>query len=265
MSLLAIAVYSNHAMNIPLIIGHRGASHDAPENTLGAFHLAFEQGADGIEGDFRLTRDGQIVCIHDATLQRTAGVELQVAKATFDDLRQLDVGRWKGERWAGEQIPTLGDVFAVAPPGKLFFMEVKCGAEIVPPLQQQLAKHGLPLDQFVLISFHDEVIAAAKRAIPGLKACLIVGYRQNSAGTWMPGAATILQHIRDCQADGLNTQANLEVVTTEFLAPFRQAGLQLHSWTIDTLEIALPLCRAGIQSLTSNRPGALRAELARAE
>ena len=65
------------------LIAHRGASHDAPENTLAAFRLAWEQGADGIEGDFRLSRDGEIICLHDATTRRTAGIDLVVADATL--------------------------------------------------------------------------------------------------------------------------------------------------------------------------------------
>ncbi|MFV2065815.1 MAG: glycerophosphodiester phosphodiesterase family protein, partial [Pirellulales bacterium] len=98
-----------------LIVGHRGASHDAPENTLAAFQLAWQRGADGVEGDFYLTSDGHIVCIHDADTERVAGEKLIVAESTLADLRQLDVGAWKGERWRGEKIPTLEEVLATVP------------------------------------------------------------------------------------------------------------------------------------------------------
>src|SRR6185369_848081 len=90
----------------PMLIAHRGASRDAPENTLAAFRLAWQQGADGIEADFRLTRDGRVVCLHDASTGRTAGVDLAVAEASLEELKRLDVGGWKGARWAGERIPT---------------------------------------------------------------------------------------------------------------------------------------------------------------
>ncbi|MDA1056051.1 MAG: glycerophosphodiester phosphodiesterase family protein, partial [Planctomycetota bacterium] len=79
-----------------LIIAHRGGSHDAPENTLAAFRLAFEQGADGIEGDFYLTRDNRIVCIHDADTKRVADKTLVVAESSLAELKRLDVGSWKG-------------------------------------------------------------------------------------------------------------------------------------------------------------------------
>ena len=88
-----------------LIIAHRGASHEAPENTLAAFRLAWEEQADGIEGDFYLTSDGQIVCIHDKTTKRVAPKqpELTVAKSTLKQLRSLDVGSWKNPRYAAER------------------------------------------------------------------------------------------------------------------------------------------------------------------
>src|SRR5512140_286258 len=79
-----------------LIIGHRGASRDAPENTLESFRLAWEQGADGIEADFRLTADGRIVCMHDETTGRTTGVNLNIADTALKELRRLDAGLWKG-------------------------------------------------------------------------------------------------------------------------------------------------------------------------
>src|ERR1700686_17426 len=100
------------------LIAHRGASHDAPENTLAAFRLAWEAGADGIEGDFRLTRDGEIVCIHDPTTGRPAGVGLSVADTTLACLRELDVGALHGARWIGERIPPIQEVIATVPPGK---------------------------------------------------------------------------------------------------------------------------------------------------
>ena len=95
---------------MPQIIAHRGASADAPENTLAAFRLGWEQDADGIEGDFRLSADGRIVCIHDDDTQRVAGSRLVVSETSYNDLHALDVGRWKGEQWRGERIPSLAEV-----------------------------------------------------------------------------------------------------------------------------------------------------------
>ena len=120
------------------IIAHRGSSFLAPENTRAAASLAWQEGADAVEGDFRLSRDGQIVCIHDDTLKRTAGVDRRVSELSLDELRQLDVGSWKAPQFTGERIATLDEMLATVPPGKRFYVEVKCGAEIVPELARHL-------------------------------------------------------------------------------------------------------------------------------
>src|SRR3954454_13113161 len=100
------------------IIGHRGAASDAPENTLASFRLAWEQQADAIECDVRLSKDVHIVAIHDAETKRTAGVDVAVVDQTLAELRRLDVGRWKDERFAGEPIPTLAEILTTVPVGK---------------------------------------------------------------------------------------------------------------------------------------------------
>ena len=90
------------------IVAHRGASADAPENTVPAFQLAWERGADRIEGDFFLTSDGVIVCFHDKTTKRLGGGNLKVSSTPYQQLRALDVGAWKDPKWKGTRIPTLG-------------------------------------------------------------------------------------------------------------------------------------------------------------
>src|SRR4029453_13086438 len=91
----------------PLVLGHRGASADAPENTLAAFRLARAQGADGVELDVRRCATGEVVVIHDGDARRTAGAPLRIAEAPLAALRALDAGAWKGERFRGERIPLL--------------------------------------------------------------------------------------------------------------------------------------------------------------
>ncbi|MEX0742204.1 MAG: glycerophosphodiester phosphodiesterase family protein, partial [Phycisphaeraceae bacterium] len=102
-----------------------GASHDAPENTLPAFELAWEQGADAIEGDFHLTSDGKIVCIHDFDTQRVSGSERIVKSSTLEELRALDAGAWLDPKWKDIRMPTFAEVAATVPAGKMFYIEVK--------------------------------------------------------------------------------------------------------------------------------------------
>jgi len=95
----------------PIIFAHRGASAYAPENTIAAFELAIEQGADAIELDVKLSADGQVVVIHDPTVDRTTGAHGRVKDMTLEELRALDAGSFFSEKFKGEKIPTLEEVF----------------------------------------------------------------------------------------------------------------------------------------------------------
>jgi glycerophosphoryl diester phosphodiesterase len=246
----------------PLIIAHRGASHDAPENTLAAFRLAWEQDADGIEADFYLTKDGRVACIHDDTTKRTAGVELGVADTTFDELRRLDVGSWKGERWAGERIPSIEEVFATVPKGKRVYVEIKCGPEIVPAVRRAYENSGLSGSQVVVISFKESVISAVKRTMPNVKAIWLVAYRKDDGtGQWTPTISEIIPRLRACKADGIGTEARREVVTDEFVRELRRSKFEFHTWTVDNPATARYFRALAVQSITTNRPAFLREQL----
>jgi glycerophosphoryl diester phosphodiesterase len=122
----------------PIIVAHRGASKLAPENTIAAFELAWDQGADAIEGDFLLTADGEIVCIHDKNTKRVAKSNFTVEDSTLNELLQLDVGAWMGNKWSETRIPTISQVFATIPSDKLIYIEIKCGSEIISKLFEEL-------------------------------------------------------------------------------------------------------------------------------
>src|SRR5262245_50144766 len=166
------------------IIAHRGSSLLAPENTLAAAQLAWQEGADGVEGDFRITKDGHIVCVHDASLKRTAGIDRRVADCTLDELRAYDVGRWKGEEFTGQRIPTLEEMLGAVPPGKRFFVEVKCGLEILDELARVIECCGLSR-QIVLICLHPGVIQQIKSRIPQCLAYWVVDFKATPSGLWI--------------------------------------------------------------------------------
>ncbi len=243
------------------IIAHRGASHDAPENTLAAFRLAWEQGADGIEGDFRLTRDGEIICLHDPTTRRTAGRNLAVAEATLAQLRGLDAGAWKGEEWAGERIPTLREVIATVPQGKRLFIELKDGPEILLPLAAILAEPGLMPDRAVILSFDAEVVAQARKLLPEVKALWVTDYRRDwICGGWAPPIGEVIQTLERTGASGLASQAR-RFIDEVFVQALHDAGMEFHVWTVDWPVSAARFIRFGTDSITTNRPGWLRARL----
>ena len=245
-------------MASPLIIAHRGASFDAPENTLTAFNLAFAQGADGIEADFRLSGDDEIVCIHDATTGRTADANLHIASHSLAELSCLDFGGWKSARWQGERIPTLAEVLAILPVSKKFFIEIKCGAEIIPPLRKLLTTTVIASEQLCFLTFNPALLAALKGAFPTIKSCLNVEYhRTGLVGAWQPSAEELLRILSNCGADGLSSQAH-HCIDADFVERLRSSGNELHIWTVDFLADARHYQTLGVDSLMSNRPGFLR-------
>lgn len=243
----------------PLIIGHRGASRQAPENTLASFRLAFEQGADGIEADFRLTRDGEIVCLHDDGALRTAGADLRAAEATLAELRRLDCGAWKGAVWAGERIPTLAEVLSALPAGKMLFIELKSGAEIVAPLARLLAGCAVPAAQVRLLSFDATLIRLLKERLPAYRACWLTDYRFR--GAWRPSVREVLEILKESRADGLASR-DRAALDLPLVRALRELALELHVWTVDAVPAARRLCALGVDSIMTNRPGWLAGSLA---
>lgn len=248
---LSLALFSGHVvLGKPLIVAHRGASFDAPENTLPAFELAWEKGADAIEGDFLLTKDNQIVCIHDKTTKRLSEQNLVVAESTLEQLKTLDVGSWKNEKYAGTPMPTLSEVFATVPDGKNIFIEIKCGPEIIPYLVKEIQESDLKTDQVRMICFNEEVIKAFKKTMPDYKAYWLSGFKKKN-GSWKPSLEEVLFILQDCKADGLDSQ---HTIPPEFSKAVLSAGFEWHAWTINDVETAKRLANRDIYSVTTDRP-----------
>lgn len=254
--LLAVATAQN-------IVAHRGASFDAPENTLAAFELAFEQGADGVEGDFYLSSDGEIVCCHDKDTQRTAGVKHVISQTPLKVLRSLDVGSWKNEKFRGERMPTFAEVADAIPAGKKFIIELKTGPEIVAPLKDALAKTDLEDEQILIICFNEQTIAECKRLLPDLKCHWLTDYKQDAKTCeWKPSLAEVLATLERSHADGLGTQAEMKHVDAEFLESLCEEGhCEFHVWTVDKPKVARFYRELKPWGITTNRPGWLRKKL----
>jgi len=249
-----------------MIIGHRGASHDAPENTLAAFQEAWAQGADGIEGDFYFTRDNKIVCIHDNDTQRTSTAKLVIRESTLSQLQKLEFGAWKSPKFAGEPIPTFADVLGCVPPGKTFVIELKTGPEIVPLLHRELEAAEVDLQQLLIIAFDANTIAKCKELLPDVRAHWLTGYKRDKpTGQVHPTVDEIAATLAACRADGLGTHGDRSIVTPEFIASLRQHGMrEFHVWTIDSPEDAQYFQALGAVGITTNRPQFIRAALPKA-
>ena len=245
------------------IIAHRGASHDAPENTVAALKLAWQQNADAAEFDVYLTRDGQVVVMHDKDTERTAGVKKVVADCTLAELRTLDVGKWKDPKFAGERVPTLAEMLATVPAGKKVFVEVKCGPEIVPTLVRGLKASKLEPERTPVISFNADVIAAVKKAQPDLPAYWLVSLKENKKKkTPPPTAEEAIAKAREINADGLDLQA-APVLDKAYADKVKAAGLRLYVWTVNDPAEARRMVEIGAEGITTDRPAWLREQLAK--
>ena len=244
-----------------MIVAHRGASKHAPENTIPAFKLAWEQGADAIEGDFYLTKDGAIVCIHDKDTKRVAGVKKVVEDTTLEELRKLDAGSWFGEKWQGTVIPLISEVFATIPDGKKIYIEIKSGPEILPGLFEEVAKSGLKKNQVIVISFNKDVIRNFKSKDPGIKAFWLSDFKKDKfSGKTEPSLNEVIDVLRQTGADGFSSTHKL--IDDSFIKAIQSKGFEYHVWTVDDPETARRFKRLGAKSITTNLPGYIRQNLA---
>lgn len=238
------------------IIAHRGASHDAPENTLASVNLGWAQGADAVEIDVHLTRDGEVVAIHDPTLLRTTGRDARVDETTFADLGKLDAGIWKGASWRNERVPALASVLATVPRGRKLFVELKETPGLVPALKRVIESGGRGPGQIVLISFDGAALSEAKRALPECGA-LFLADTPEGAPEKLPG---LIRFCREENFDGLDVSAGWPI-DAKLVERLRTEGLQLHVWTVNDLARARELVNAGVTGITTDRPGWLRDKL----
>ena len=242
------------------IIAHRGASFDAPENTLSAVTLAWKQGADAVEIDVHCSRDGKVVVIHDPTLRKLARCPGNVCDKTFAELQRLDVGLWKHERWRGERIPSIEAVLGTIPKRKRLFIEIKCGVEGLPELVVALSRTRTAVGSAVLIGFSLATMMEAKRRLPEVEVCWIVERKRDwRTARWTPKADLLIARARDANLDGLDM--GVRGLHTKFVQEVKAAKLKCYVWTVDSPAVARRLITAGIDGITTNRPGWLREHL----
>ncbi|MES2461886.1 MAG: glycerophosphodiester phosphodiesterase [Armatimonadota bacterium] len=260
LSLLLLLLPTGMA-NATDIIAHRGASYDAPENTLASVRLGYEQKADAVEIDIYLSKDGQIVVLHDNNTKRTTGVDKKVVDQNLEELRQQDAGRWKGDRFAGEKLPTLDEVIAAVPNGKRLVIEVKCGPEVIPALRQSLTLSRKPVNQFLIIAFSQPTLKEIKKALPRIEMYWLTAFRKEpETGVVSPSAEQLISKAKDAGIEGVNLASN-GVIDAAFVQKIKAAGLKCYAWTIDSPDDARRLIAAGIDGITTNRPGWLRQQV----
>lgn len=234
------------------IIAHRGASFDAPENTLASVNLAWERNADAVEIDVHLSKDNKIMVIHDKDTKRTAGKKLVVKESISSEMRKLDVGSFKSADYKGEKMPFLSEVIETVPEGKKLFVEVKCGTEVLPFLKEVFVKSG-KIERLVVISFDFDVVAGSKEIMPEVPAYLL---HYNLLGNY---STKWIDKANETNLDGLNFR--YKGISEEFIKNVHDAGMKIYTWTVDDPEEAAVLIGSGIDGITTNRPGWMKKKI----
>jgi glycerophosphoryl diester phosphodiesterase len=255
----------------PIIVAHRGSSAQAPENTVPAFQLAWAQGADGIEADFQLTKDGHIVCFHDKDTKRLAGQQLTVADATLEELRQFDVGSiqpqasvrtlrsWNGDQFKGVRIPTIAEVFATVPRGKKIFIEIKCGPEIIDPLLRELASSGVTHDQVIVIGFDSALLKSLKERDPKWQTAWLCSFEKRANGKPRIAPAKVIKTLKEMNALALMSGGG--DVGKDLLDTIRTAGIEHYVWTINDPKLAAAYRAQGADAIITDVPAEMLAAL----
>lgn len=241
------------------IVAHRGASYDAPENTIAAFQLAWEQAADAIELDIRITKDKRIVALHDDNTHRTTGVRIVTSEATLDELHLLDAGSWKAPSWKSERIPTLAEAIATVPTHGRIYIEIKCGVEILPVLQRELAVSGIRTEQVTIMDFNFGTLVAARPLFPEIELLFLHGgTRSGMLGKHTyPRIDDLAEKARSAGLNGINLRHSFPI-TAEAAAHVKLRGLKFSVWTVDSPADACRLAAAGVDAITTNRLGVIR-------
>jgi len=238
--------------NPTLIIAHRGESHEAPENTMAAIHLAWARGAEAVEIDVQLSKDQEVVVIHDYDTKRLAGIDKKVKNQNLEDLKKLDVGSLKDIQFKGEKIPVLEEVVETVPTGKKLIIEIKSGPETIPVLKTKLEKSNLHPDQIEIIGFDLNTVIKAREEFQYHKVLWLLDLDY----TWQtklfgPSVNKGIAMAKKHKFDGLNVWAG-KMLDKKMIDQIHDAGLLAYCWTVNDIEKATKLADWGIDAITTD-------------
>jgi glycerophosphoryl diester phosphodiesterase len=254
-------------MSKPLIIGHRGASASAPENTLIAFELAMTEGADGIEFDVQLASDDVPVVIHDGSLKRTGLRPELVRQLSSIELARIDVGTWFNNKFPNRakdefikaRVPTLEEVMeCFKKRDTVLYIEMKFTVDDYTKLARNVArlieKHDL-IDQVVVESFALDSICEIKRLNLDIRTAALFEPKLSRP---VPSARTMIDKALAHEADAIALHRSL--ATTRAVEKATQSGLSTVVWTVDQPTWVAKAQRCGIDALITNRPEIMNRE-----
>jgi glycerophosphoryl diester phosphodiesterase len=239
------------------VVAHRGASGRAPETTLAAYREALHLKADFLEADVQMTRDGEIIAIHDESVDRTTNGKGPVRQMTLAELKGLDAGSWFNKMYpdrarpdyAGQKIPTLQEIMDMAsesPAG--LYIEIK-NPELYPPHLESDLIHIIRRNGFekrvVIQSFSPRSVEKVKALDPSVPAALLVDALEND-----PVEATVRAHANELAIDH-------KLATRDIVQKAHERGLTVAVWTVDEHEDLKRMIGLGIDAIITDYPDRL--------
>ncbi|MEP7294460.1 MAG: glycerophosphodiester phosphodiesterase family protein [Chloroflexota bacterium] len=236
-----------------LVFGHRGAKAYAPMNTLPSFELALVQGADGIELDVRLSRDGAMVIMHDDRVDATTDGAGRVSDLTLAEIQALDAGAWFGEAFRGARVPTLDEVFEAVGKRTRINVEIKAesirGEGIEAQVAEAIRRHGLARS-VIISSFNPLTLRRFRYVMPEVPIGYL--YDQNTP-PFVPHLMIGLAH------EARNPHHSM--VNASYMAWAEKNGLRVNTWTVNDPARALELRDLGVDCIITDMPDVILAAL----
>lgn len=239
----------------PLVIAHRGAGGSAPENTVAAFAAARGAGADGIELDVMRCASGEIVVIHDATVDRTTNGSGAVSAMPLQALRELDAGAWFAPEFAGERVPLLAGVLDAFGTSLRINIEIKGRALRGDGIEEEIAAmvRARGLQEKVLVSsFNLAALRRMQAAAPGLQRGLLFSSWAAVPLAWAWARCWAGAHALHPSAAGLDAA---------WVGRARKRGYRVNVWTVNDPEVMRRVVAAGVDGVITDHPARLRAVL----
>ena len=246
MSARFTSIHQAMASGETLILGHRGSMASAPMNTMAAFELAIEQGADGIELDVQRSSDGHAVIMHDFTVEASTNGSGAVAEKSLSELQELDAGSWFSRDFAGERIPTLDQVFASLGVRSLIDVEIKSASndsDGVEALVAESIQRYFLQDRVVVSSFNPYALQRFRQLMPNV----MIGF------LYVPALPPeYLMPLRKLSHEARHPWHDM--VDEEYMCWARENDYYVNTWTVNDLGRAAELRKLGVNAIITDNP-----------
>lgn len=265
-----------YCVNDTKMVAHRGASDEAPENSLASIKLGMKF-AGACEIDVRLTKDGEVIVCHDKNLERTGFsneiidqiISKNLSDLDYSQIKDIDIGRKKSLRWRGEKVPLLSEVLEIIPSGKELLIEIKeCEGDIVSKILDIIKMSRVDHFDITFIGFNLVTMIKVKRCFPNNKVFILTASGLDDEANFIVNSHSDLEIIldiaRDFNFDGVGLQYSVEQPINEYVQNLHQKNLYSFIWNHskdDTVDNAVFLRSIGVNYLNSNYSNILSGSL----